>query len=65
MAKKKKTINSIKDLPNAPAKKYIKTDNGWKWLGIKPYEYVHGWYYLSQQKEANIIIKNYKIRIDK
>lgn len=56
---------NIKDLPIAPAKKYIKTDKGLKWLGIKPYEYVHGWYCLSEQKETNIIMKNYKIKIDK
>lgn len=56
---------NIKDLSNTPAKKYIQTTKGCKWLGIKSYEYVHGWYCLSEQKEANIIMKNYKIKIDK
>ena len=44
-----------------PAKKYIKHSNGCKWLGIKPYDYVIGWYALGRQNHRTYILSSYVI----
>lgn len=46
-----------------PAKKYIKHSNGCKWLGIKPYDYVIGWYALGRQNHRAYILSSYVIYI--
>ena len=35
-----------------PSKKCIKHYNGIKWLGIKPYDYVYGWWYYKSDIHA-------------
>lgn len=46
-----------------PAKKYIQHSNGCKWLGIKPYDYVLGWYALNRQEKKTYILNSYVINI--
>jgi hypothetical protein len=46
-----------------PAKKYIQHSNGCKWLGIKPYDYVLGWYALGRQECKTYILSSYVINI--
>lgn len=54
----------VSEMDNKPAKKYIKKTKGIKWLGIKPKEYVQGWYCLARKKKANYILKQYMISIE-
>lgn len=54
----------VSEMEEKPAKKYIKKTKGIKWLGIKPKEYVQGWYCLTRKKKANYILKQYMISIE-
>jgi hypothetical protein len=59
------TLNKIKvkDLKEKPSIHDIKISKGCKWLGIKPYEYVEGWYAIPGKKEFNIIMNKFTIEI--
>lgn len=53
----------ISELKEQPLKKYIKHDCGNKWLGIKPFDYVQGWYITNEQNAVKYIFKNFRIKI--
>lgn len=53
----------IEELEHMPSKKCIKHYNGIKWLGIKPYDYVYGWWYYKSDIHANYILSNYTLKI--
>lgn len=53
----------IEELEHVPSKKCIKHYNGIKWLGIKPYDYVYGWWYYKSDIPANYILSNYTLKI--
>jgi hypothetical protein len=46
-----------------PSKKFVKQSKGCKWLGIKPYKYVLGWYALARQNYRTFILSSYVINI--
>ena len=45
------TRTDITTLDEKPMDKYINHSNGCKWLGIKPYDYVLGWYITTKRKK--------------
>lgn len=53
----------IEELEHVPSKKCIKHYNGIKWLCIKPYDYVYGWWYYKSDIPANYIMSNYTLKI--
>ena len=53
----------IEELEHVPSKKCIKYYNGIKWLGIKPYDYVYGWWYYKSDIHANYILSRYTLKI--
>lgn len=53
----------IEELEHVPSKKCIKHYNGIKWLGIKPYDYVYGWWYYKSDIHANYILSRYTLKI--
>jgi hypothetical protein len=53
----------IEELEHMPSKKCIKHYNGIKWLGIKPYDYVYGWWYYKSDIHANYILSSYTLKI--
>lgn len=54
----KTNVNSLTD---KPAVNYIKHDNGVNWLGIKPYDYVQGWYALEDTVPIQYILNFYTL----
>ena len=54
---------NIKDVEEEVHELSIHHEKGCKWLGIKPYSYVIGWYRLKNLKPVKYILKNYKITI--
>ena len=53
----------VTKLEHVPLKHCIKHYNGIKWLGIKPYDYVYGWWYYKSDDPANYILSNYTLKI--
>ena len=53
----------VEELEHIPHESCIQHYNGIKWLGIKPYDYVHGWWYYKSDEPANYILRNYTIKI--
>ena len=53
----------VKELEHIPLESCIQHYNGIKWLGIKPYDYVHGWWCYKSDEHANYILRNYTIKI--
>ena len=53
----------IQDIYEEIVEADIEHDNGCKWLGIKPYDYVHGWYKLRKTTPVTYLLKDYKIKI--
>lgn len=54
---------NIEDVEETVHESSIHHAQGCKWLGIKPYSYVLGWYRLKDMKPAKFILSNYKIII--
>jgi hypothetical protein len=55
----------VTNLTDEPAEKYIKHSKGSNWLGIKPYDYVQGWYPLKDTMPIKYILNFYIIGIKK
>lgn len=55
----------IDELDDKPISKYIHKFKGCKWLGIKPYEYVLGWYIINRRKKVMFLFSNYNIQVIK
>lgn len=53
----------VEELKHIPLESCIQHYNGIKWLGIKPYDYVYGWWYYKSDDPANYILSNYTIKI--
>ena len=53
----------VEKLEHVPLKHCIKHYNGIKWLGIKPYDYVYGWWYYKSDDPDNYILNNYTLII--
>ena len=53
----------VEQLEHTPSNKCIKHYKGIKWLGIKPYDYVYGWWYYMSDKQANYILSDYILEI--
>ena len=54
---------NIENLNETVSELSIHHSNGIKWLGIKPYSYVHGWYRLEKPEPAQFLLNTYKIII--
>lgn len=48
---------------HVPLKNCIKHYDGIKWLGIKPYDYVYGWWYYKSDDPDNYVMNNYTLII--
>lgn len=55
----------INELDEKPMDKYINHSNGCKWLGIKPYDYVLGWYITTKRKKVMYLLSDYNIKVIK
>ena len=53
----------VEKLEHVPLKHCIKHYNGIKWLGIKPYDYVYGWWYYKSDAPDNYVLNNYTLII--
>lgn len=53
----------VSELEHTPSDRCIKHYKGIKWLGIKPYDYVYGWWYYKSDIPANYILSNYTLKI--
>ena len=53
----------VEKLEHVPLKYCIKHYDGIKWLGIKPYDYVHGWWYYKSDDPDNYVLNNYTLII--
>ena len=53
----------VSELEHTPSNRCIKHYKGIKCLGIKSYDYVHGWWYYKSDKPANYILSNYILKI--
>lgn len=53
----------VEKLEHVPLKHCIKHYNGIKWLGIKPYDYVYGWWYYKSDDPDNYVLNNYTLII--
>lgn len=53
----------INELDEKPMDKYINHSNGCKWLGIKPYDYVFGWYITTKRKKVTYFLNNANIKV--
>jgi beta-lactamase class A len=53
----------INELDEKPMDKYINHSNGCKWLGIKPYDYVLGWYITTKRKKVMYLLSDYNIKV--
>ena len=54
---------NIEDVEEEVHELSIHHAKGCRWLGIKPYSYVSGWYRLKNLKPVKFILKDYKITI--
>lgn len=54
---------NIENLNETVSELGVHHSNGIKWLGIKPYSYVYGWYRLENPYPAQFLLNTYKIRI--
>ena len=54
---------SVKDLEEPVLEKCIKHTSGFRLLGIKPIEYVNGWYCLKRRENVKYMLNGYKIII--
>ena len=52
---------NVELLNDKPAASYIKRTNGSNWLGIKPYDYVQGWYPLKDTVSIKYILNLYTL----
>jgi hypothetical protein len=52
---------NVEFLNDKPAASYIKRTNGTSWLGIKPYDYVQGWYPLEETVPIKYILNFYTL----
>lgn len=52
---------NVETLNDKPAASYIKRTNGSNWLGVKPYDYVQGWYALENTVPIKYILNLYTI----
>lgn len=57
------TRTDITTLDDKPIDKYINHSKGCKWLGIKPYDYVVGWYIITKRKKVMYLLSNYNIKV--
>lgn len=57
------TRTDITILDEKPIDKYINHSNGCKWLGIKPYDYVLGWYITTKRKKVTYFLNNANIKV--
>lgn len=57
------TRTDITILDEKPMDKYINHSNGCKWLGIKPYDYVLGWYITTKRKKVTYFLNNANIKV--
>lgn len=55
----------INELDEKPMNKYINHSDGCKWLGIKPYDYVIGWYITTKRKKVMYFLNNANIKVIK
>lgn len=53
----------VSELEHTPSKRCVHYYEGIKWLGIKPYHYVYGWWYYKSDIPANYILSNYTLKI--
>ena len=53
----------VSELKHTPSDRCIQHYKGIKWLGIKPYDYVYGWWYYKSDIPANYILSNYTLKI--
>lgn len=53
----------INELDEKSMDKYINHSNGCKWLGIKPYDYVLGWYITTKRKKVTYFLNNANIKV--
>lgn len=53
----------VNELEHTPSNRCIKHYKGIKWLGIKPYDYVRGWWYYKSDISANYILSSYTLNI--
>lgn len=53
----------INELDEKPMDKYINHSDGCKWLGIKPYDYVLGWYITTKRKKVTYFLNNANIKV--
>ena len=53
----------IEKLESRPRQSDIKHRKGCKWLGIKPMDYVYGWFFYPSKNEVTHILKDFKIKI--
>lgn len=54
---------NIENLNETVSELGVHHSDGIKWLGIKPYSYVYGWYRLETPYPAQFLLNTYKIRI--
>lgn len=53
----------VDELEHTPCKRCIQYYKGIKWLGIKPYYYVYGWWYYKSDIAVNYILSDYTLKI--
>ena len=53
----------VSELKHTPSDRCIQHYKGIKWLGIKSYDYVHGWWYYKSDIPANYILSSYTLKI--
>lgn len=53
----------VSELKHTPSDRCIHHYKGIKWLGIKPYDYVYGWWYYKSDIPANYILSSYTLKI--
>ena len=53
----------VSELKHTPSDRCIQHYKGIKWLGIKPYDYVYGWWYYKSDIPANYILSSYTLKI--
>ena len=54
---------AIDELEHTPLDRCIKHYKGIKWLGIKAYDYVYGWWYYKSDVPANYILSKYILEL--
>lgn len=53
----------VSELKHTPSDRCIHHYKGIKWLGIKPYDYVYGWWHYKSDIPANYILSSYTLNI--